>query len=38
VRTKDKLKSATSDHMKMLETRPALIKAYFQDPQVMYAA
>ena len=38
VRTKDKLKSATSDHMKMLETRPDLIKAYFQDPQVMYAA
>ncbi|NCW01504.1 MAG: IS630 family transposase [Betaproteobacteria bacterium] len=38
VRTKDKLKSATSDHMKMLETRPDLIKAYFQDPQVKYAA
>ena len=38
VRTKDKLKSATTDHMKMLETRPDLIKAYFQDPHVKYAA
>ncbi len=38
VLTKDKLKSATPDHMKMLETRPDLIKAYFQDPHVKYAA
>ena len=38
VRTKDKLKSATTDHMKMLETRPDLIKSYFQDPHVKYAA
>ena len=38
VRTKDKLKSATIGHMKMLETRPDLIKAYFQDPHVKYAA
>ena len=27
VRTKDKLKSATTDHMKMLETRPDLIRS-----------
>lgn len=38
VRTKDKLKSATTDHMKTIETRPDLIKAYFQDPHVKYAA
>jgi transposase len=38
LRTKDKLKSATSAHMQMLESRPDLVMSYFQDPYVKYAA
>ena len=38
VRTKVKLKAATEDHMKAIETSPDRVKTYFQDPNVRYAA
>lgn len=38
VRTKPKLKAAAEDHMKTIETSPERVKAYFQDPNVRYAA
>jgi hypothetical protein len=38
VRTKDKLKAATENHMAMLATNPARVASYFQDPRVKYAA
>jgi transposase len=37
-RTKTKLKTVTSEHMGMLEQNPDRVKAYFQDPRVLYAA
>ena len=38
LRTKDKLKAATKDHMDMLEKNPERVRSYFQDPRVRYAA
>ena len=38
VRTKDKLKAATQNHMAMLAANPQRVKSYFQDPRVKYAA
>ena len=38
VRTKDKLKAATQNHMAMLAANPQRLKSYFQDPRVKYAA
>jgi hypothetical protein len=38
VRTKAKLREATSAHMMMLEQNPGRVMSYFQDKRVMYAA
>lgn len=38
VRTKAKLKAATTEHMLALEKSPERIKKYFQDSRVKYAA
>lgn len=38
VRSKDKLKAATTAHMQMLQQNPQRVRAYFQDPRVQYAA
>ena len=38
LRTKAKLRLATENHMKELEQRPEVVRAYFQDPKVKYAA
>ena len=38
VRTKDKLKAVTENHMAMLAANPQRVKSYFQDPRVKYAA
>lgn len=38
VRTKAKLKAATTEHMQALEKSPERVKKYFQDPRVKYAA
>jgi transposase len=38
VRTKAKLKSAAEAHMTTIETSTERVKAYFQDPEVRYAA
>ena len=38
VRTKARLKAATTEHMQTLEKSPERVKKYFQDPRVKYAA
>lgn len=38
VRTKEKLHAAAKDHMTMLENNPTRVAAFFQDPNVKYAA
>ena len=38
VRTKDKLKAVTENHMNMLADNPERVMSYFQDPKVKYAA
>ena len=38
VRTKAKLREATSAHMMMLEQNPERVMKYFQDKRVKYAA
>lgn len=38
VRTKTKLKLATTEHMIKLEQSPERVKSFFQDPRVKYAA
>jgi transposase len=38
VRTKDKLKQVTTDHMNMLQNNPQRVRPYFGDPKVKYAA
>lgn len=38
VRSKDKLKTTTSYHLRLLQQQPERIKSYFQDPRVKYAA
>ena len=38
VRTKAKLKAATTEHMQALEKSPERVKKYFQDSRVKYAA
>ena len=38
VRTKAKLKAATTEHMQTLEKSPERVKKYFQDVRVKYAA
>ena len=38
VRTKAKLKAATTEHMQALEKAPERVKKYFQDARVKYAA
>lgn len=38
IRTKDKLRDAANDHMKLLEKTPERVMAYFQDRRVRYAA
>ena len=38
VRTKAKLKAATTAHMMLLEKTPERVKKFFQDPRVKYAA
>ena len=38
VRTKDKLKVATENHMTMLAADPDRVMSYFQDSKVKYAA
>jgi len=38
VRTKDKLKVATENHMTMLATDPDRVMSYFQDSKVKYTA
>lgn len=38
VRTKDKLRAATEEHMQMLDNNPDRVRSYFQDPIVKYAA
>ena len=38
VRTKDKLKAVTENHMSMLAANPQRVASYFQDPKVKYAA
>ena len=37
-RTKTKLRAAASDHMRLIESSPERVKAYFKDPRVAYAA
>jgi transposase len=38
VRSKEKLKAATTAHMELLARTPERVKSYFQDPRVKYAA
>jgi transposase len=38
MRTKAKLRQATENHMRELETQPDKVRAYFQDQRVKYAA
>ena len=38
VRSKDKLKTTTSYHLRLLQQQPERIKSYFQNPRVKYAA
>ena len=38
VRSKDKLKTTTSYHLRLLQQQPERVKSYFQDPRVKYAA
>ena len=38
VRTKDKLRQVTTDHMNMLQNHPERVRSYFGDPKVKYAA
>ncbi|MDR3221900.1 MAG: IS630 family transposase, partial [Candidatus Accumulibacter sp.] len=38
VRTKAKLHAAANAHMTFVESSPAGVKSYFQDPRVKYAA
>jgi len=38
VRTKDKLKQVTDEHMNMLHNNPERVRSYFGDPKVKYAA
>ena len=38
VRTKAKLKAATTEHMQVLEKSPERVKKFFQDERVRYAA
>jgi transposase len=38
VRTKAKLRSATTEHMTKLEQSPERVMSFFQDPRVRYAA
>lgn len=38
VRTKEKLKEATSKYMSKLEQNPERVRSYFRDPRVAYAA
>ncbi len=38
VRTKAKLKAATTEHMQALERSPERVKKFFHDPRVKYAA
>ncbi len=38
IRTKAKLRAATSAHMEQLEREPERVMAYFRDPHVLYAA
>jgi transposase len=38
LRTKDKLKLATENHMNMLNQHPERIRSYFNDPKIKYAA
>ena len=38
VRTKAKLKAATTEHMQILEKSPERVKKFFQDARVRYAA
>ena len=38
VRTKDKLRQVTTDHMTMLQNNPERVRSYFGDPKVKYAA
>ena len=37
-RTKTKLRDVTTEHMTLLASSPERVKAYFQDPRVLYAA
>ena len=38
VRTKNRLKAVTENHMNMLAANPQRVASYFQDPRVKYAA
>jgi transposase len=38
VRSKDKLRTATEEHMNDIASKPERVKTYFQDPFVKYAA
>lgn len=38
VRTKAKLEAAANEHMAFIESNPARVRSYFQDPRVRYAA
>jgi hypothetical protein len=38
VRTKDKLKQFTTEHMNMLQSKPERVRSYSADPKVKYAA
>jgi len=38
VRTKARLKAATTEHMQTLENSPERVQKYFQDARVKYAA
>ncbi len=37
-RTKDKLRSAATEHMASIENNPDRVKAFFNDPRIAYAA
>ncbi len=37
-RTRERLKRKTTDHMKLIESSPKRVVAYFGDPKVNYAA
>ena len=38
VRTKARLQAVTEEHMAVIAREPERVKAYFQDPDVRYAA